>query len=142
MEDKVFGTLSFRFGWTKNEQIKFCGKLYDVRIRTSSLKDELPTEVQQNSYLSFEVEKDSICEKAKALVYNFIEVRKEQIFEQLGVRYIANLATLLTPYEVLFFKNGKYAILFQTKWSEDDMCILCDGINLKVDEGYILEFEY
>ena len=142
MEDKVFGTLSFRFGWTKNEQIKFCGKLYDVRIRTSSLKDELPTEVQQNSYLSFEVEQDSICEKAKELVYNFIEVRKEQIFEQLGVRYIANLATLLTPYEVLFFKNGKYAILFQTKWSEDDMCILCDGINLKVDEGYILEFEY
>ena len=142
MEDKVFGTLSFRFGWTKNEQIKFCGKLYDVRIRTSSLKDELPTEVQQNSYLSFEVEKDSICEKAKELVDNFIEVRKEQIFEQLGVRYIANLATLLTPYEVLFFKNGKYAILFQTKWSEDDMCILCDGINLKVDEGYILEFEY
>lgn len=142
MEDKVFGTLSFRFGWTKNEQIKFCGKLYDVRIRTSSLKDELPTEVQQNSYLSFEVEKDSICEKAKELAYNFIEVRKEQIFEQLGVRYIANLATLLTPYEVLFFKNGKYAILFQTKWSEDDMCILCDGINLKVDDGYILEFEY
>lgn len=142
MEDKVFGTLSFRFGWTKNEQIKFCGKLYDVRIRTSSLKDELPTEVQQNSYLSFEAEKDSICEKAKELAYNFIEVRKEQIFEQLGVRYIANLATLLTPYEVLFFKNGKYAILFQTKWSEDDMCILCDGINLKVDDGYILEFEY
>ena len=142
MEDKVFGTLSFRFGWTKNEQIKLCGKLYDVRIRTSSLKDELPTEVQQNSYLSFEAEKDFICEKAKELVDNFIEVRKEQIFEQLGVRYIANLATLLTPYEVLFFKNGKYAILFQTKWSEDDMCILCDGINLKVDEGYILEFEY
>ena len=142
MEDKVFGTLSFRFGWTKNEQIKFCGKLYDVRIRTSSLKDELPTKVQQNSYLSFEAEKDSIYEKAKELVDNFIEVRKEQIFEQLGVRYIANLATLLTPYEVLFFKNGKYAILFQTKWSEDDMCILCDGINLKVDEGYILEFEY
>lgn len=142
MEDKVFGTLSFRFGWTKNEQIKFCGKLYDVRIRTSSLKDEFPTEVQQNSYLSFEAEKDSIYEKAKELVDNFIEVRKEQIFEQLGVRYIANLATLLTPYEVLFFKNGKYAILFQTKWSEDDMCILCDGINLKVDEGYILEFEY
>ena len=142
MEDKVFGTLSFRFGWTKNEQIKFCGKLYDVRIRTSSLKDEFPTEVQQNSYLSFEAEKDSIYEKAKELVDNFIEVRKEQIFEQLGVRYIANLATLLTPYEVLFFKNGKYAILFQTKWSEDDMCILCDVINLKVDEGYILEFEY
>ena len=142
MEDKVFGTLSFRFGWTKNEQIKFCGKLYDVRIRTSSLKDELPTELQQNSYLSFEAEKDFICEKAKELVDNFIEVRKEQIFEQLGVRYIANLATLLTPYEVLFFKSGKYAILFQTKWSEDDMCILCDGTNIKVDEGFILEFEY
>lgn len=142
MEDKVFGTLSFRIGWTKNELIRFCGKIYDVRIRTSSLKNELPTEVQQNSYLSFEAEKHSICEKAKDLIDDFIEVHKEQIFEQFGVRYIANLETLLAPYEVLFFKNGKYAILFQTKWSEDDMCILCDGASLKVDEGYILEFEY
>ena len=123
MEDKVFGTLSFRFGWTKKEQIRFFDKLYDVRIRTSSLKDELPTEIQQKSYLSFEAEKNTIC-------------------EQLGIQAIENLATLLTPYEVLFFKNGKYAILFQTKWSESDMCILCDGANLKVDEGYILEFEY
>ena len=137
MEDKVFGTLSFRFGWTKNEQIKFCGKLYDVRIRTSSLKDELPTEVQQNSYLNFEAEKNTICEKAKELIDNFIEVRKELIIEQLGVHTIDSSATLLTPYEVLFFKSGKYAILFQTKWSEDDMCILCDGTNIKVDEGFI-----
>lgn len=142
MEDKVFGTLSFRFGWTKKEQIRFFDKLYDVRIRTSSLKDELPTEIQQHSYLSFEAEKNTICEKAKILIGNFIDVNKEQISEQLGIQAIENLATLLTPYEVLFFKNGKYAILFQTKWSESDMCILCDGANLKVDEGYILEFEY
>ena len=142
MEDKIFGTLSFRFGWTRNEQIRFCDKLYDVRIRTSSLKDELPTEQQQTSYLSFEAEKNIICEKAKELIDNFIEVRKEQIFEQLGEISNYNLVTLLSPYEVLFFKNGKYAILFQTKWSEDDMCILCDGVNLKVGEGYILEFEY
>lgn len=142
MEDKVFGTLSFRFGWTKNEQIRFCDKTYDVRIRTSSLKNELPTIDQQNSYLSFEADKNTVCDKAKELIDNFIEVRKEQIFEQCGVRSIDSFTTLLTPYEVLFFKNGKYAILFQTKWSEDDMCILCDGANLNVDEGYILEFEY
>lgn len=142
MEDKVFGTLSFRFGWTKNEQIKFCDNLYDVRIRTSSLRGELPTEDQQTSYLRFEAEKNSICEKAKELIDNFVEVRKELIIEQFGLLSIDSLATLLTPYEVLFFKNGKYAILFQAKWSEDDMCILCDGANVKVDEGYILEFEY
>lgn len=142
MEDKIFGTLSFRFGWTKKEQIRFCDKSYDVRIRTSSLKDELPTEDQQNSYFSFEAEKNTIFEKAKELIDNFIEVRKEQIFEQLGVRSIDNLATFLTPYEVLFFKNGKYAILFQTKWSESDICMLCNGANFKVGEGYILEFEY
>lgn len=76
------------------------------------------------------------------MIDNFIEVRKEQIIEQLGVHTIDSSATLLTPYEVLFFKSGKYAILFQTKWSEDDMCILCDGTNIKVDEGFILEFEY
>ena len=69
------------------------------------------------------------------MIWNFVESRKEVIFEQLGIRTISDLSLLLVPFEVLFFQNGKYAIIFSTKWSESDMCILCDGTNIKVDEG-------
>ena len=142
MEDKIFGNLSFKFGWTKYETLNFWGKSYEVRIRTSSLKDQNPTEKQQNAYVSFKDNYLRICDEAKGMIWNFVESRKEVIFEQLGIRTISDLSLLLVPFEVLFFQNGKYAIIFSTKWSESDMCILCDGTNIKVDEGYILEFEF
>ena len=51
MEDKIFGALSFRFGWIKEETITIWDQAFRVRIRTSSRKDEKPTQTQQNAYL-------------------------------------------------------------------------------------------
>jgi hypothetical protein len=141
MEDKIFGTMNFKVGWTKYETLKIWDKVYNVCIRTSSLKDQLPTEKQQNAYMSFKENFSFICEQSKDLINNFVESNKGIIYEQLGVETINDVSTLLTPYEVLFFQNGKYAIIFATKWSEEEMCILCDGNNIKVDEGYILRYE-
>jgi hypothetical protein len=91
--------------------------------------------------MSFKENFSFICEQSKDLINNFVESNKGIIYEQLGVDTINDVSKLLTPYEVLFFQNGKYAIIFATKWSEEEMCILCDGNNIKVDEGYILRYE-
>lgn len=142
MEDKIFGSLSFKFGWTKYETLNFWDKSYKVRIRTSSLKEQKPTEKQQNAYVSFKDNYIRICDESNDMIRNFVYSHKDVIFEQLGIRTISDLSLLLKPFEVLFFQNGKYAIIFSTKWSESDMCILCDGANIRVDEGYVLEFEF
>lgn len=141
MEDKIFGNMSFRFGWTKYEEMSFEGNTYDVRIRTSSLKNELPTEAQQKAYLQYKANISDILAKASGQIDSFIGTHKEQMlgFAQLSTE---EKSSSLTPFEVLFFKNGKYAILFKTQWSDTDICILCDKDSIKVDDSCLLEFEY
>lgn len=142
MEDKIFGNLSFRFGWTKNEKLSFKGNTYTVRIRTSSLKNEQPTEAQQISYLKYKENISNVLTKASGQIDSFVDSHKEQIGNLSDLRSSLNNSSLLIPYEVLFFKNGNYAILFKTEWSDIDMCILCDNDSVKVDDSCILEFEY
>lgn len=141
MEDKVFGSLSFRFGWIKNETITIWNQSFRVRIRTSRRKDEKPTQTQQNAYLDFKSNLDTICSSVKDRVEKYIYSYQTDIQEQLGVSKIENPFSLLIAKEVLFFQNGKYAILFDTKWSENGMAILCDKNHITVGDSDIVEFE-
>lgn len=142
MEDKIFGNLSFYYGWTKNEEMSFDGKTYLIRVRTSSLKSELPTEVQQKSYLQYKANISDVLANASGQIDSFIDSHKEQMSNLSNTQSTENKSSSLIPYEVLFFKNGKYAILFKTQWSDTDMCILCDKDSIKVDDSCLLEFEY
>lgn len=142
MEDKVFGTIEFRVGWFKYEDISLWGKDYKVRIRTSSKKDELPSKEQQAAYIAFCDDIKSSLQLIKDDVANFILAASEEIFECLGVSEITHPLDFIKPIEVLFFKNGKYAVICNTEWSEDGMAVLVDKQQLKVDYASILEFEY
>lgn len=142
MEDKIFGNLSFHYGWTKEEVLLFEGDTYTVRVRTSSLKNELPTQAQQESYLVYKANISDVLVKASGQIDTYIETHKEQLPNVAKGQLFGKNSSVLTPFEVLFFKNGKYAILFKTKWSDTDMCILCDKDSIKVDESSLLEFEY
>ena len=141
MEDKIFGALSFRFGWIKEETITIWDQAFRVRIRTSSRKDEKPTQTQQNAYLDFKSNLASICSTVKDQVEKYIYSYQTDIQEQLGVCKIENPFSLLIAKEVLFFQNGKYAILFDTIWSEKGMAILCDANQITVGDSDIVEFE-
>lgn len=142
MEDKIFGNMSFHYGWTKEEVLLFEGNTYKVRVRTSSLKKELPTQAQQESYLEYKANISDVLAKASRQIDTYIETHKEQLPNLTKGQLFEKRSSVLTPFEVLFFKNGKYAILFKTKWFDTDMCILCDKDSIKVDESSLLEFEY
>lgn len=142
MEDKIFGNLSFHYGWTKEENLLFDGNTYTIRVRTSSLKNELPTQAQQESYMEYKANISDILANASGQIDTFIETHKEQFPNLVKGQLCGKRSSVLTPFEVLFFKNAKYAILFKTQWSDTDMCILCDKDSIKVDDSCLLEFEY
>lgn len=142
MEDKIFGNMSFKYGWTKNEEMSFEGNTYNVRIRTSSLKNELPTEAQQKAYLQYKANVSDVLAKASEQIDSFIGTHKEQMTDLTQPQSTEKKSFSVIPFEVLFFKNGKYAILFRAQWSDTDMCILCDKDSFKVDDSCLLEFEY
>lgn len=140
MEDKIFGKMIFRYGWTKTETIELWGRPYELRIRTSSGQDELPNEKQQVAYTTFK-ENLHKMEGLKESVIKFILNYHDEIKESLGDNSLNTPIDLIVPKEVLFFQNGKYAIIFDTKWSEAGMAILYSGNNIEIGESYILEYE-
>lgn len=142
MEDKIFGKMTFYYGWIKTETIELWGNSYFVRIRTSSAQNDLPNELQQKAYTYFKTNLQKIAEESKKQVVEFVLSYSNDIEENLGTNSVKEPIRLIVPKEVLFFQNGKYAVIFDTKWSEAGMAILCLENNiLEIGESYILEYE-
>ncbi len=141
MNDKVFGEMIFRFGWIKTESIQLWNKTCEVRVRTSSKKDEFPTEAQQAAYIRYKQEILNLLNNAQCQVKTFICSYEEEINDSLGKFDEDNALDYISLKEVLFFKNGKYALLFDTQWSESGMAILCSADKYEIGESYIVEFE-
>ena len=140
MKDKVFGEMQFNVGWCKMETISLWGNLYTFKIRISTTKDEVPREKQQQAYLSFKKNLNEISEKSLGLVNDFLSNNIDEILGELGEPLPTNLTDLLIPNQVLLFKNGKTAIIFDAAWTDENVVILL-GQSIKVDYGYILEGE-
>lgn len=140
MEDKVFGEMQFNVGWYKMETITLWGNLYTFKIRTSTTKDELPSEKQQQAYLSFKNNLNEISDKSLGPVNDFLTENIDEILDEFGQPLPTKLTDLLIPNQVLFFKNGKTAIIFDVTWTDENVVILL-GQSIKVDYGYILEGE-
>lgn len=141
MEDKVFGEMQFNVGWCKIEAITLWGNRYYFKIRTSSAITEKPSETQQQAYLSFKENLNEISEKSLAPVNDFLSDNIDEILEEFGQPLPLALTDLLIPNQVLFFKNGKTAIIFDVAWTDENVVILLEGESIKVDYGYILEGE-
>ena len=140
MEDKVFGEIQFNVGWYKMETITLWRNLYAFKIRTSTTKGELPSEKQQQAYLSFKNNLNEISDKSLGPVNDFLTENIDEILEEFGQPLPMKLTDLLIPNQVLFFKNGKTAIIFDVAWTDENVVILLEQ-SIKVDYGYILEGE-
>ena len=140
MKDKVFGELQFNVGWYKNETITLWGNLYTFRIRVSSTKDELPNEKQQQAYLSFKENINKISDESFGPVNVFLQENMDEISEEYGQSLPTKLTDTLIPNQVLFFKNGKIALIFDVTWTDENVvCLL--GQTIIVDYGYVIEGE-
>lgn len=140
MKDNVFGEMDFQVGWYKMENIHLWGNIYTFKIRTSTLKEERPNLLQQQAYISFKKNLKEISEQSLSLMDNFLSDNLEEILEYFGQPLPNALTDLLIPNQVLFFKNGKAAIIFDVAWTEDNVVILLED-KIKVDYGYIIENE-
>ncbi len=140
MEDRVFGEMQFNVGWSKMETINLWGNLYTFKIRTSTTIDEVPSEKQQQSYISFKNNLNEISANTLGPVNDFLSDNIDEILDEFGHPLPTKLTDLLIPNQVLFFKNGKTAIIFDVAWTDENVVILL-GQSIKVDYGYILEGE-
>lgn len=140
MNDKIFGEMQFNVGWYKIENIALWGNLYTFKIRVSATSDEFPNDKQQQAYLSFKENINEISEKSLGLVNDFLHENISEITEEFGQPLPTKLTDVLIPNQVLFFKNGKIAVIFDVAWTDENVVLLL-GQTTKVDYGYIIEGE-
>ena len=140
MNDKIFGEMQFNVGWYKIENITLWGNLYTFKIRVSATIDELPNDKQQQAYLSFKENINEISEKSLGLVNDFLQDNISEITEEFGQPLPTKLTDVLIPNQVLFFKSGKIAVIFDVAWTDENVVLLL-GQTTKVDYGYIIEGE-
>lgn len=140
MNDKIFGEMQFNVGWYKIENITLWGNLYTFKIRVSATIDEFPNDKQQQAYLSFKENINEISEKSLGLVNDFLQDNISEITEEFGQPLPTKLTDVLIPNQVLFFKSGKIAVIFDVAWTDENVVLLL-GQTTKVDFGYIIEGE-
>jgi hypothetical protein len=140
MEDNVFGKMEFNVGWYTTKSVDFWNKRYVLKMRTSTLFEECPNGSQKQAYLHFNADIANISSKSFDLVSEFIEDNIEEIEDVFGTPIPTDIHELIIPQQVLFFKNGKTAIICKAIWTDENVVVLISD-KMQVDFGYIIENE-
>ena len=134
MEDKVFGTLTFKRGWVKQEKLLFWGLERDLKIRVSAYPEDRPTEAQKKPYESFIINLKEVSEESLVRLAMFAAKDPESGLSSNLEKAVNELLNHIQLQEILFFKDGSYAIECDADWTEDGVSILVK--NGTMEAGY------
>lgn len=134
MEDKIFGAMTFKRGWTKQEKLLFWGAERDLKIRISCYPGEEPNDNQKKAYESFVNNIQDVSEVSLVKLAMFLSKDSESGLSANLENAVSELPKILKIFEILFFKDGSYAIICDCDWSEDGVSALVMDGNMKV--GY------
>lgn len=134
MEDKIFGAMTFKRGWTKQEKFLFWGAERDLKIRISCYPGEEPNDNQKKAYESFVNNIQDVSEVSLVKLSMFVSKDPDAGLPSSLESAVSELPKLIKIFEILFFKDGSYAIICDCDWSEDGVSVLVKDGNMKV--GY------
>lgn len=134
MEDKVFGALTFKRGWVKQEKLQFWGAERNLKIRVSAYPDDKPNEAQEKVYESFITNLKEVSDESLVRLAMFAARDPESGLSTNLEKAVNELLDHVQIQEILLFKDGSYAIECDADWTEDGVSVLVkDG---KMEAGY------
>lgn len=123
INDEVFGTMSYKHSWCKQDTLSLFGKKYVVQVSAKAYKNDGITDSQREAYIQHR---------------EFLESHKEKIEKTLR-EYVRNtthteqpLSELLNPTEILFEKDGSFGVLFEAEFDVEN------GVAMFVRDGKII----
>lgn len=134
MEDNVFGAMTFKRGWVKQEQLHLWGADRDLKIRVSAYPEDKPTDVQKKAYESFIRNLKEVSEESLVRLAMFVVKDSESGLPTNLEKAVNELLNHVKIQEILFFKDGSYAIECDVDWTEDGVSVLVN--NGKMETGY------
>lgn len=146
--DPVLGHLIYDFGWTRDYQMEFWGRNYDVRLVIPCDDDsEIETE-QREAFRRFEESRTSLlCQAQDRILFHYQRIapeRRTQVGPSLADRMVpmiaapGDIAELVTPKELLIQQSlgsGERLIglLFDCTWDPDL------GLAVKIVDEEVIE---
>ncbi|MGP1579935.1 MAG: DUF6985 domain-containing protein [Wolinella sp.] len=130
VDDGVFGKLTYKHSWFKEDEIVFFGRTQKIKIKVKAYENDEILQTQRDNY-----------QKCK----DFIGHNKDEIHSKLQ-RYCTdfyetdeNIESILEIQSIYFARDGSWAILFESKYDiENGLAILFKDSDMIVDSQDIL----
>lgn len=121
--DAVFGEMSYKHRWYKQQKIYMFGKEWDITVAAKAYSGKPITEDEQNAYKNFKENEAKmvtiIGEQLKQYVNGNIQDLATYWMGARSVNQIVELAQMATPKTLLFKQDGTTVMLLDCVWDEE-----------------------
>ncbi|QHT59015.1 hypothetical protein GXP70_02920 [Paenibacillus lycopersici] len=115
MVDPVFGEVTYAYGWSKPFEVRLWNRGYRIDCVASAYKGQEIAEEQRRQFRYF-LERQSDNER------RICELLEQYYSLQIGpvITGNAQLQLMVKPTELVFERDGSYAMLFDCSWDADN----------------------
>lgn len=128
LNDDVFGQIQFEIMWQKKDNYFLYGKEFEITLFIQGEKDEAPTNIQQEAYISFINKKMILMSEIEEKVFEYYQTVCAEYREMYGeeadlyapiVDEPSQLVGFVKPQSIMIPRSKDKRIinvLFKTKW--------------------------
>jgi hypothetical protein len=145
MVDRVFGELSFKYGWKRKDEIFIFGKREEIVLTVMGNKEGDILDTQREAYLNFKNIEAKIAAEVEETIYKYYLNECDEYRDMLedGADELApiinnrkELSKLVKPQEMVILKKQdirELGILFQCTWDIEA------GVAVRIENEKIVE---
>ena len=121
--DPVFGTMTYKHRWYKQQKISLFGKVWEVVVAAKAYSGKPITEEQQNSYRRFFDNAKEMADKIADNLKGYVNTNLQEFaIYWKGARTVnstSDLAQMVTPKTLLFQQDGTTILLLDCVWDPE-----------------------
>ena len=126
LNDDIFGQIQFEIMWQKKDNYFLYGKEFEITLFIQGEKDEAPTNIQKEAYISFINKKMILMSEIEEKVFEYYQTVCAEYREMYGeeadlyapiVDEPSQLVGFVKPQSIMIPKDKRIInVLFKTKW--------------------------
>ena len=122
--DAVFGEMTYKHRWYKEQSIKIFAKEWTITVVAKAYSGKPITKAEQKSYMEFMESKEKTISLVEEQLKQYINANLIELSEYwMGARRVErvdDLASILTPRTLLFAQDGTTILLFDCAWDVEN----------------------
>jgi len=130
INDSVFGEITYKYSWFKEDEIIFFGKLQKVKIKIKAFKDEEILQSQRDNYKIFKW----FIEHNLSEIYKNLQEYCEKFYKT-----NEKIEQILELTSIYFARDGSWGMLFESKYDvENGLAIFFNNDSMIVNSQDML----